>query len=138
MFTLLLLLLLCARVLDILGLTNIHVHSCSTLSLCSACHCWSDLSERPPQKRCCFCKTFRWQLTTIVPPSAADIVDNANKKKLFHSALNPTHCLPHMLPLPKKFTLDVYSSKDMVEYYTCQKANVTRTASSSGVCYRYA
>ena len=44
-----------------------------------------------------FAKAFRWQLTSIVP-SAADIVDNADKKKLFHSALNSTHCLHHMLP----------------------------------------
>ena len=28
--------------------TNIHRPSCCTLSLCSACHCWSDLSEWPP------------------------------------------------------------------------------------------
>ena len=46
-----------------------------------------------------FAKASRWQLTSIVP-SAADIVDNADKR-LFHFALKPTHCLHHMLP-PKK------------------------------------
>ena len=46
-----------------------------------------------------FAKAFRWQHTSIVP-RAADIVDNADKK-LFHSPLNPTHCLHHMLP-PKQ------------------------------------
>ena len=81
-------------------------------------------------------KAFRWQLTSIVP-SAADIVvlvDNADKK-LFHSAFNPTHCLHHMLPPPKKLlTVDVYASKDMVVYYPWQKPSVIRTAFSSGVC----
>ena len=38
-----------------------------------------------------FAKAFRWQLTSIVP-STADRVDNVDKI-LFHSALNPTHCL---------------------------------------------
>ena len=42
-----------------------------------------------------FAKAFRWQLTSIVP-SAADIVDNADKK-LFHYAFNTTHCIHHML-----------------------------------------
>ena len=46
-----------------------------------------------------FAKSSRWQLTAIVP-SAADIVDNADKK-LFLSALNPAHCLHDMIP-PKK------------------------------------
>ena len=46
-----------------------------------------------------FAKASRWQLTSIVP-SAAAIVDNTYKK-LFHSALNPTHCLHHMLPSKK-------------------------------------
>ena len=50
-------------------------------------------------------KAFRWQLTSIVP-SAADIVDNANKK-LFHSAFNPTHCLNHMLPPYKKLPVKI-------------------------------
>ena len=43
-----------------------------------------------------FAKAFSWQLTFIVP-SAADIVDNADNK-LFHSVLNSTRCLHHMLP----------------------------------------
>ena len=46
-----------------------------------------------------FAKASRWQLTAIVH-SAADVVDNADKN-LFHSALNPTHCLHHMLPSKK-------------------------------------
>ena len=76
-------------------------------------------------------KASRWQLTSIVP-SAADIVDNA-EKNLFHSALNRTHCLHNMLPSQKLFTVAVYASKDMVEYYPWQKPNVISTASSSGV-----
>ena len=79
-----------------------------------------------------FSKVFRWQLTSIVP-SAADIVDNADKKKLFHSALNPIHCLHNMLPPITILTVDFYASMDMVEYYLWQKPNVTRTSSLSGV-----
>ena len=41
-----------------------------------------------------FAKASRWQLTSIVP-SAADTVDNADKKLFLYSALNPTHCLHH-------------------------------------------
>ena len=54
-----------------------------------------------------FAKASRWQLTSIVP-SAADIVDNADKK-LFHSALHLTHCLHHM-PQPKKNAHDIFLS----------------------------
>ena len=79
-----------------------------------------------------FAKASRWQLTSTVPRKA-DIVNNADKK-LFHSTLNPTRCLHHMLPPKKMLTVDVYAPKDTVEYYPWQKPNVVRTASSSGVC----
>ena len=78
-----------------------------------------------------FAKAFKWQLTFMVP-SAADRLDNADKK-LFNSALNPNHCLRHMLPPKKMLTIDVNALKDMVEYYLWQKPNVIRTASSSSV-----
>ena len=72
-------------------------------------------------------KAFRWQLTSIVP-SVADIVDNANKK-LFHSALNPTHCLHHMLPLKKnaRGRFIRFTGHDRV--LPKAKPNVIRTAS---------
>ena len=61
-----------------------------------------------------FAKAFRWQLTSTVP-SAADIVDNANKQKL--------PLCPQFHPFPtshastkKKFTVDAYALKDIVEY----------------------
>ena len=72
--------------------------SCSTLSLCSACYCWSALVVARfhyalPAIACqiivndfnridaVFAKASRWQLTSIVP-NAADIVDNADKKTI--------------------------------------------------------
>ena len=48
-------------------------------------------------------------------------------------ALNPTHCLHNMLPPKKMLTVDIYASKEMVEYYLWQKPNIIRTAFSSGV-----
>ena len=80
-------------------------------------------------------KAFRWQLTSMVP-SAADIVDNADKK-LFYSAVKPTHFLHHMLPPKKMLTVDVYASKDMVAYYPWQKPNVIRSFLIKCL-YRYA
>ena len=78
-----------------------------------------------------FAKAFRWQLISTVP-SAADIVNNADKKTI------PLSRQPHPLLTPyastqKVLTIDVYASKDMVAYYAWQKTNVIRTASSSGV-----
>ena len=79
-----------------------------------------------------FAKAFRWQLTSIVP-SAADIIDNADKK-LFHSALNPTHCLHHMLSSIKNAHGRCIRIKGYGRVLPKEEPNVIRTASSSGVC----
>ena len=65
-------------------------------------------------------QAFRWQLTSIVS-SAADIVDNADKKTVslcpqLHPLLTPYASTPK-----KMLTVDVYASKDMVAYYPWQK-----------------
>ena len=79
-----------------------------------------------------FAKAFRWLHTSIVP-SAANIVDNADKKKLLHSARIPTHCLYHM-PSPKKNAHGrCLRFKEHGRVLPMTKPNPIRTASNCGV-----
>ena len=55
-------------------------------------------------------------------------------KKLFHSALNPTHCLHYMLPSKKNAQGRCLRFKGQGRIRPMAKTNVIRKTSSSGVC----
>ena len=79
-----------------------------------------------------FAKAFRCLLTSIVS-STADMVDNADKKIYSTLPSTPPMAYTTCFHEQKIFMVDVYTLKDMVEYYLWPKPNGIRVASSSGV-----